>query len=79
MLTTAYGSGLGAFGSGIFLDEKADSIQLIKENVYIYLKDSLSHVSCRFWIHNYGDAKNIFVGFSDRYFTVTGKEEYKWN
>jgi hypothetical protein len=52
MLTTSEASVLGVFGSGTFLDERADSIQLIKENVYIHLKDSLSHVSGRFWIHN---------------------------
>jgi hypothetical protein len=70
MLATADGTGLGIFGHGIFLDERPDSIQLLKEHVRIHLNDSIIHVSCKFLVHNFGEAKNILIGFPDRYFNA---------
>jgi hypothetical protein len=85
MLATADGASPVIFGGSIFLDDIADSIQLVREHVHIELKDTAAHVSSRFWIYNHGETKNIHIGFPDRYaniptiFRVTGNLTCKVN
>ncbi|MBI5216647.1 MAG: YARHG domain-containing protein [Ignavibacteriae bacterium] len=54
---------LGSVGGNAFPMGRADSIQMIKENIYIQLFQNDSHVKCQFWFYNSGSNDVVSVGF----------------
>jgi len=65
---------LGTNTGNVYLEEKADSIQMIKERVYILLQHDTSHVKCTFWLANYGSGKDITIGFPNYHYGFTTTE-----
>jgi hypothetical protein len=65
---------IGTITGNVYLEEKADSIQMIKERVYILLQKDSSHVKCTFWLANYGSSKYITIGFPDYHYGVNGTD-----
>jgi hypothetical protein len=61
---------IGTTAGSVYLEEKADSIQMIKERVYILLQEDSSHVKCTFWLANYGSSKYITIGFPNYHYGI---------
>lgn len=55
---------MGSVGGNVF-PAKSNSIQMVKEEVYIKLYKDSCKVSCKFWFHNFGENEYVKVGFPD--------------
>ena len=74
IMSLANDAHIGTNTGNVYLEEKADSIQMIKERVYILLQDDTSHVKCTFWLANYGSGKDITIGFPNYHYGIMGTE-----
>jgi len=74
ILSIANDAHLGTNTGNVYLEEKADSIQMIKERVYILLQTDTSHVKCTFWLANYGGGKDITIGFPNYHYGFAGTD-----
>ncbi len=55
---------MGSRGGNVF-PATSDSIQMVKEEVYIKLYKDSCKVYCKFWFYNLGESESVEVGFPD--------------
>jgi hypothetical protein len=56
---------VGSAGGNLF-QEKAHSIQMVRERVHVQLRQGVCHVTCRFWLFNSSQQpQRVIVGFPD--------------
>jgi hypothetical protein len=64
---------LGGVGGNIFGEEQSESIQMVREIVWINLTKSGGHVKCKFWFYNKDTiVHNVSVGFPNFKFSPSG-------